>query len=259
MNYQLSYAGRRNNRNFQKPFEDMICVDSGHKLFLVLDGITRVHAEYDGTDRSAASEVNRIFSQKLFSLTGRLNEVRTPEDFADTLRGMLLEANAALIPFRQAQPLEHWQYYPGTEGILAGLWEERLFCAWVGDCIGIHMRGEDRRVIASQQTLRAKALGFSKDRLYAEVCNHPEHPCAYGIYNGDAQTAALLQESWTELLPGDVVLLSTDGMAEYLQQAPVSEVRALEPERLIEASTPYDCPPYATYADDKAIIRIVFF
>ena len=258
MKCKIDVAGRANERGIGKPDEDMVRTDESSGLFLVLDGITRVHDEYDGSGRSAACDVNRIFAEAVFGRAELARSARSSAELDTALRTMLLEANAGLVPYRRTRPLAQWRYYPGTVGILAALRDDRLFCVWAGDCIGLLVRGAERRVVARQQTAESKRLGYGKDRLYAEVCNHPGHPCAYGIFNGDAEVADLLESSETRLEAGDVVLLSTDGLAGYLQNAPVSELRDFPPARMLDASIPYDRPPYGTYADDKAVVKMAF-
>lgn len=256
MKYIISQATDINNRGFGKPNEDLIYIDHAHGLFVVLDGITRVHDEYDGSSFSAACEVNRIFIETLSSEAAQLDHVHSKQELEQALRRLALSANAALIPYRNSKPLAVWQYYPGTVGILAAIWEHQLCCIWAGDCIGLHLRGTQRHIIADQQTNRAKEQGFSKTQLYAEVCNHPEHECAYGIFNGDSEVERLLSCSWTDLDAGDVVLLSTDGLAAYLQHEPVDRILAVSPKQMLADSQHYDRPPLGKYADDKAILRI---
>ena len=256
LQYRVSKATKQNNRPFGKPNEDLICADRSHGLFLVLDGITRVHDEYDNTQRSAANEVNRIFSFSVLERAAELSSVSSPDQAEALLRDMALQANKLLFYYRQGRPLSVWQFYPGTVGILAAIWRDQLICVWAGDCLGLLLRGDEKHVIADQQTERAFALGYSKKQLYAEVCNHPNHPDAYGIFNGDQAVAQLLGASRTPLQKGDTVLLSTDGLGAYLLEEPARQLAASTPDQMLEASAPFDCPPRAAYADDKAILRL---
>ena len=256
MKYMISNATRINDRGFGKPNEDLVFTDPSHNLFIILDGITREHDEYDGTGFSAACEVNRIFADTILSQTSQLDDVHSAQELECALCKLALLANAALVPYRSSKPLEQWRYYPGTVGILASLWENQLCCVWAGDCIGIHLQGNNRRIIVKQQTLRAMRLGYSKRQLYAEVCNHPENKFAYGVFNGDSEAEMLLDHSWTVLNEGDTVILSTDGLATYLQQEPVARIRGASPEQMLENSLYYDRPPLGKYSDDKAFIRI---
>lgn len=78
----------------------------------------------------------------------------------------------------------------------------------------------------------------------------------YGIFNGDGEMAQLLDYGSFPLETGDVVLLCTDGLGDYITHTPAAVLKSLSPEQIVAASAPYDVPPYAAYADDKSILRI---
>ena len=58
------------------------------------------------------------------------------------------------------------------------------------------------------------------------------------------------------LEPGDRVIVSSDGLDDYLLFTPVDEIKSLSPDEMLPRSVRYDEPPYAAYADDKSIIII---
>lgn len=256
MNYTIDSATRVNDRGICKPNEDIIFTDINRGLFVILDGITRPHEEYDGTDKSAACDINRIFIDSVQSNASCIDKVISDDELEQALKRMALMANASIIPYRCTKTLKQWQYYPGTVGIIAALRKDRLCCIWAGDCIGLHLHMNNKMIIANQQTLRSSRLGYSKKQLYAKVCNHPENEFAYGIFNGDPEVEELLECSWTSLNVGDTVLLSTDGLATYLQNETVSGIRSASVSSMLDCSLQYDLPPFGKYSDDKAIIRI---
>ena len=94
--------------------------------------------------------------------------------------------------------------------------------------------------------------------MYDHYCNHPESPLGYGIFNGDASMAALLDQGVLQIAPGDTVILCTDGLAPYLCNTDVGTLQTLTTEEMLDASVAYDVPPYASYADDKTVIKLSF-
>lgn len=259
VNFKITYATVVNNRGIGKPNEDMISFDAEHRMFLMLDGITRPGEEYDGSGDSPACAVNRILRDAIMPKASALCEIHDNAELEAELRKVLINANAAIVPYRQSKPLEQWyDYYPGAVGIAAVLDRDRLCCVWAGDCIALHFRNGERKQITRQQTLKVAQSGYGKARIYAEVCNHPENDMAYGIFNGDAELAELLESSWTDIESGDTVLLSSDGMAAFLLNESPGRLLSLTADEMLTASAPYDVMPYSPYADDKAVIRIDF-
>lgn len=256
ISFKVSSATRANNRGIGKPNEDLLCVDDAHGMFLMLDGITRPNEEYTGDGYSAACSIDRIMRDGIMPHAETLYNIKDDAETETELRRVILGANESIKDFRSQRTDEEWQYSPGAVGIAAIIKGDRLLCVWAGDCIGLHFRDGVRTLITRQQTLKVAKSGYSRDRIYAEVCNHPESEFAYGIFNGDSQLEMLLESSWTQLRSGDVILLSSDGMATFLQKEPVERIANMQAEDMLTESAPYDVPPFYPYADDKAVIRI---
>lgn len=247
---------RINSRGLGKPNEDLILIDREQGIFFLLDGITRVHQEYrDHPGHSAAGDVGRIFSEAAHAFL--LKHPHMPP--AQLLREAAIAGNNALLPYRRQKSLEEWQFYPGTLGILAILREDTLHFVYNGDCLGMRIRnGETHYFGRQQQTKQLEEMKISKADRYNIYCNHPEHPLGYGIFNGDPQMAELLDSGCLELCSGDTILLCSDGIGDYMQHTDPAILIGQTPEQMLDASTLYDAPPYATYADDKAILKLQF-
>ncbi len=257
--FNITTATSVNNRGIGKPNEDLIAVDARNRVFLMLDGITRPTPEYDGSGDSPACAVCRILRDEIMPRAQMLADISDEHTLESELRKTLAQANAALIAYREQKPKQAWfDYYPGAVGIAAVLIGNRLCCVWAGDCIGLHFRDGVRTPLTRQQTLKVAKSGYSKQRIYDEVCNHPENDMAYGIFNGDPELEALLESSWTDIKSGDTVLLSSDGMAAFLQNETPDKILSFSADEMPAASAPYDVMPYSPYADDKAVIRIDF-
>ena len=135
LSYHVDSATRINERGLGKPNEDLLLVDQKNHIFIVLDGITRVHKEYDERPgKSAAFEVGEIFLKTVYDYL--LAHFDAP-DADSLLRQAALLGNAAILPYRQQKTLEQWQFYPGVLGILAILREDKLHYAYLGDSLGM--------------------------------------------------------------------------------------------------------------------------
>lgn len=257
LSYCVESGTRINERGLGKPNEDLLYIDRENHIFILLDGITRVHSEYrEQPGKSAAFDVGEIFLKTVCEyLLTHLDE----QDADQLLRQAALSGNAAIVPYRQQKSLEQWQYYPGALGILAILRENRLHYAYLGDSLAAHIRGSEKSIFGRQDQLETIAqMRVTKREMYDKYCNHPESPLGYGIFNGDDTVASLLDQGVRNIAPRDTVILCTDGLGPYLCETDVEALKTLSPEEMLNASAAYDVPPYATYADDKTVIKISF-
>ena len=253
LNWRSSSGQRKNTREFEKPDEDLILCDQERGIYLLLDGITRVHEEYR-QGPSASQEVTRLVAETVYRC---LCQGMPAENVDQVLREAALEANRAVARYRMRRSLEDWVFYPGTLGILAVIQEGVLHYLCLGDCLGVLLRGNSKLLFGRQFSLESAELSqATKAERYGRICNHPEHPLAYGIFNGDETVSQLMEQSSLELHPGDTLLLLSDGLADYVRYTRTETLRRQSPEEMLDASARYDAPPYARYADDKSIIRI---
>lgn len=257
LSYSVDSGTRINNRGLGKPNEDFFFVDRERHVFILLDGITRVHKEYQEIPgRSAACDVGEIFLNTARDYIAAHRNDQAPEAL---LRNAALLGNAAIVPYRRQKELAQWQYYPGVLGILAVLEGDRLHYAYVGDSISVHIRGSEKTYFGCQEQLETIAkLRTTKAEMYANYCNHPENPLGYGIFNGDESVSPLLEQGVITLQPGDTVIFSSDGLTQYLRHTDAAVLAGATVEEMMDASVIYDQPPYASYADDKAAIKLSF-
>lgn len=257
LKYDVWAATRINGRGLSKPNEDYYLVDRDRHVFILLDGITRVHKEYeDYPGRSAACDVNEIFSDVAYRYILAHMEEQDPDSL---LRNAAMAGNSALASYRIKQPMEQWKFYPGTLGILAMVCGSRIHFLYNGDCQGTLIRKGCKMHFGQQGCAEAlELMKVSKKERYDLYCNHPENPLGYGIFNGDEGAFALFEQSGFELEPGDLLILCSDGIAKYVRYMKVQDLEALTPEEMIEDSCKLDVPPFASYADDKTLIKIQF-
>lgn len=252
--YEAEACTKTNSRKIGKPNEDCFVVDTKSGIYILLDGITRVHAEYDGTEKSAACDVNQIFSETVYdTLKTKLNDECVPK----IIREAVLKGNSEIGKYRMKKSLNDWGFFPGTLGIIAVIRNNTLFYLSAGDCLGTLIRGNSKIFFGRQYEIKALEIkNVSKKERYELYCNHPENRFSYTVFNGDQSAADGMETSFIGLSKGDVVLMATDGAASVSKYEKANTLKEKSLEHLIHISSVYDQPPFATYADDKTIIRI---
>ena len=252
-----SYGTAPHRRQLQKPNEDRLLCDPDNGIFIVLDGVTRVHAEYiENPYESAAADVAEQFLGAVYEeILQRLHE---PEPEA-LLRAAIHTANNKLATYRAQKNEAQWGFYPSAAGVITLLRDNTLYYAAAGDCIGVLLRGSGKQLFGCQWQLEAvDTLQLTKQERYSRYCNHPDHPLSYTVFNGDAFVGDTVIYSWLDLHRGDTVLLATDGLSDHLKYEEIAKLRSQTPAEMLDASACYDHPPFGTYADDKTVIKLSF-
>ena len=253
----VDFATAPHNRSLDKPNEDRHLIDTERGIFIVLDGVTRVHKEYsEHPYKSAAGEVGDIFLKEVYDyITNHLSDP-SPRDI---LEGAVRLANKKIKEYRSKRSLEEWGFYPSTLGIISILRGRTLHYLCVGDCIAVLMRYNSKIIFGREFTLEAVDLhDVSKSDRYALYCNHPDNHLSYTVFNGDEVVMEGVEYSLIDIHEGDILLLASDGIADFIKYEKVRDLITMSAEDMINSSGKYDLPPYAEYADDKTLIKLQF-
>ena len=244
-------------REIEKPNEDKLLVDKENGIFIVLDGVTRVHAEYEATPfESAALDVSEIFLRHAYEY---IKAHICDPDPKEILESAVMCGNLEVRKYREKKSLQEWEYYPSTVGIMAILRDGTLHYLCVGDCLGVLLRGSAKILFGRQFALEAVDLTHvSKKYRYDNLCNHPKNHLSYTVYNGDEEVMNGLDYSFIDLHEGDVVFLASDGIGNYLRYEKNADLIKQSADEIIALSGKYDIPPYAEYEDDKTLIKLLF-
>lgn len=255
--YRTDYATKPHGRELEKPNEDRLLIDEEKGIFIVLDGVTRVHKEYEMAPyESAARDVGDIFLKEVY---GYICAHISDTDPREILEGAVRGANAMIMDYRSKKSEEEWSFYPSTLGILSILRENTLYYLCVGDCIGVLIRGSSRMLFGREFALEAVDLhDVSKKERYALYCNHPENHLSYTVFNGDEVVMNGVEYSFIDLHEGDTLFLASDGIGDYLKYEKIADLKMQSAEEMVSLSGEYDMPPYAEYADDKTVIKLSF-
>ena len=249
----------QNGRSFdgvRKPNEDILVCDAENAVFIVSDGVTRPHAEYGREGKSSAYEVAGTFCRTAYEvLTEGLDSCKSGQDVEKLLTSAFERGNAEVGLINDTDTL----YKPATVSLAAVIFGGKLYFAYIGDCIGILIRGRCRYVFAERQTVAAGKLASGKEDLYKNYVNNRGGKHAYGVINGDPLARYFVVTSHFELEDGDKIIISTDGLTDALMYEPTDLLASRGLCSMIgSASEEYDRPPFSPYADDKAMIDITF-
>lgn len=239
----------------KKPNEDRLLFDEENGIIILLDGVTRVHKEYDERPyESASADVGEIFIDVVHrSILENINDPNTE----NVLMCAIERANSEIREYRKQKTKTDWEFYPSTLGFIGLIRGRVLYYVGVGDCLTVLIRKKNKILLGKEWSLEAldKQVVSKKDR-YDIYCNHPENSLSYTVFNGDDSVMSGVNCSFIDLHRGDVMLIVSDGIADYVKYEKSEELVVQSPDEMISLSTKYDVPPYADYADDKTVIKI---
>ena len=241
----------------KKPNEDRFFVDEKNGVIILLDGVTRVHSEYDERPyESASAEVGEIFIKTAY---GFIVDNINSSDPESVILGAISFANEKLREFRDKKSVSEWNFYPATLGFVGLIRDNILYYVGVGDCMGVIIRRKAKIILGKEWSVEAlDKLNITKNQRYGLYCNHPENPLSYTVFNGDDSVVTELDCSFVDLHAGDILFVVSDGIADYVKYEKSDILINQSPEQIILNSSDYDVPPYAEYADDKTIVKVTF-
>ena len=254
---RIDNASVPHQRNLPKPNEDVFVVDEERGVFIVLDGITRVHSEYEANPyQSAACDVNRIF---LKAVCSELHDRAGGADMETILREAVMKGNRDIREYRSKMNESEWGFYPGTLGIISILEDNRFHYLCAGDCLGVLIRGNAKIFFGEQSSIGAVDIQkVTKEERYRIYCNHPENRHTYTIFNGDDCVPENAEYAFLDLYEGDTVFLVSDGLRDCIKYEKSELLKQLSAEDLLAVSERYDREPFASYGDDKTVVKLSF-
>lgn len=258
---RYSYAEEPNRRpRLRKPNEDFQLRNEEHGFFVLADGVTRPHVEYRkpafaSLAAECAIELCQAVQNSLLHSSG---QEKAP---MDRMKDALEAGNRCVRAFQEkkwiARGLNSENSYPPCCTILLALFSgDTLFFYNCCDTVAYLIRNDVKIQLTERYNWLAEMQKFAKPVLYRELHNNAEHPAGFAIVNGDARFSQFLQIGQLKLSSGDRIILSTDGLAEFLEAARGSALREMSAEDMIQQSEPFDHLPFRKYADDKSCVII---
>lgn len=237
---------RRNTRYSDKPNEDLFWFEEKLGAALVLDGVSRDRENGVYPQPSLARLAAEAFARAASAaLEASLSE--TPH------KRLLFAVEAGNRAVKQANRDVSSDFLPGTVGVLVLLDDSALHYAYVGDCNGMVLYSDRVAVFTAPQT---KAVHdhrgeFTSHEIRAIICNNIHHPCGYGVWTGQSSAMDFLCTGDLPLAAGDRVLLSTDGLNEFLSAFGEKALLAAESRTLLDKAMAFQS---GEWCDDRTAV-----
>ena len=262
---RCKYAVCENHRSeLCKPNEDFNLYDAEKGFFILADGVTRPHEEYQNPAlyNLASSGARELCEAIRDSLIASHDSGAKP---IDRMKAAIKAGNKRVHELN----LENWipkvinpsKSFPLCCTLLVALFSKDILyffncCDTVGYLIrsGIKMQFTERYNWRAELEQRMKV--YDKEYVYNKLHNNPEEAAGFAIVNGDKSFEQFLQIGWIKVTRNDRIILSTDGLRDFLAATKGSVLHTLTPKEMIELSEPFDTMPFSTYADDKTCVVI---
>jgi hypothetical protein len=252
LQFHVSKAILKNNRNYIKPNEDFLVCDIAKNIFLVLDGVSRDKENGVYPVPSPSSIVSKCFADSFFDYFISYGT----EDILDSLKRSISYANSKIRDLNTQNNIL-WDFLPGVVGIILIIKNDVAFFAYLGDCIGRISNGKICNVFTESQTrlIQIHKAKYSASEIRNEICNNIYHPHSYGVYTGQEEALNFVRYGNIKIKSGISIIISSDGLNYYLDNQPISDVFSKNAEQIIQEALVLETENNFQ-SDDKAIIKI---
>ncbi|MBQ3663609.1 MAG: SpoIIE family protein phosphatase [Clostridia bacterium] len=249
----FSLSQSQNNAESGRPYEDAFYAHG--TAFVVADGVSRTDNEYlDMTESPAAFAAERVAA-----IVGKI--LQYAKDPATASKTAARRASAAVGRYNRQTGLS---VPAATSYVSAVIRNGKLYYSYIGDNHLILLRNGAATEFCEKQTDAvhraggAYGLGMSREEYYRTVVNNAAYPggLGYGVITGSSGAYDFLRTGTADLFPGDRILLASDGLDVFLENAAYTDLKSFSAEELLSMSAPYDSPPFGSYAHDKTLIAI---
>ena len=258
---RCDYAEQTNRRpRLRKPNEDFQLRNDEQGFFVLADGVTRPHGEYRNPSLSSlAAECARELCQAIQN--SLLSSMKQDADPIRRMKTALIAGNQCVRDFQTKKWAARLQntdnsYPPCCTLLLALFCGDTLYFYNCCDTVGYLVRQGVKIQLTEHYNWLAEMLKYEKPVIYKKLHNNPEDPAGFAIVNGDERFAQFLRIGQLKLASGDRVILSTDGLTEFLAAASGPALRGMTAEDMIQQSEAFDQQPFRRYADDKSCVII---
>ena len=136
----------------------------------------------------------------------------------DLIKDSFDKANTKVKEYINSSSVRLTGEKPGCVGVVAGIFKDKLYYGYFGDCSLFVIRNNTRIILADSQTKCAfELLKKEKERkiLEKEFVNK-NYKYGYCVANGDPKAKGDLKIGHFGLESGDIIFLCSDGLSKYL-------------------------------------------
>ena len=243
---KISCGSIKNTKQKDKPNEDCVFCDRDKGVFILLDGVSRDNVEGKYPIPSPAVEAVQLLKESIYR--SLLHSGGEPED-------RLWEAiEAANKEVNQYNQIHNFDFAAGAVGIIALISNNWFYYAYIGDCSGRVITGQEVKVFTTCQTSNISKYKqeYTTYEIRNIICNDIKHPCGYGVLNGGEGAMDFIQTGRINIGSVDQIILSSDGMEDYLLQRPANVIQEKDARGLLDDAMKFN----NKLQDDRSIIKI---
>lgn len=237
-----------NTRFPDKPNEDYCLCDENLGLVIVLDGVSRDKENGKYPNPSPARIASEIFANAVRELIANMegDQLIKEESVFECFR----RGNDAIYNYNRRNYAG--DFLPGTVGIVLIIRNNKAIYGYIGDCIGLKIHNSTKLFFTREQTAEIAKYGkkFTARQIRNEICNHKEHPYAYGVLDGRNGALDFVETGSFQIDGDEIILLASDGLKEVIEKMDASQLRLLSVESIASSSMG------RTNRDDKTVCRI---
>ena len=254
MNKKASYLSLTNSKLADKPNEDFILIDNERGIFILLDGVSRDTVNGVYPNPSPAALVTKEFANSALSfIASGLDNLKNPKeiDYMALIRGGFEHGNRCIFEKNKS-----WEdgFLPGTVGIILILQDNVGYFGFIGDCFGMTLGDNGKKVFTRVQTkaVHENKSSYTSYEIRHLICNNFGHPVGYGVLNGNEDALKFVEYGQFSLDGLEQILLYTDGFENLLGDYPVDKLATLHVDEISEMQSVRN----EVKADDRSIIII---
>lgn len=238
-------AGTHSHIGLRKSNDDLVCADEHCRLYVALDGIG---------GSAGGAEASRVLLEQLTtnieSMCG--SATQEPElDLSSAVLNALTKATEEMQCVAKARP-EYEKM--GAVFALAYIVNDTLLYTHVGDARVYLVRQGRARQLTTDETY----VQLMVDVGVIDPAEVPEHPMRNVILNavGTKPPEALPTVHKRLLLPGDVVLLTTDGVSDKLDEEMLGKLLNIDTDPAVLAKTVVEAALLAGTSDNASCVVV---
>lgn len=247
-------------QRLNKPNEDFQFCSKDSGIFVLADGVTRPHAEYRNPKlRHLAADCARELCRAVYDnlLLNQAKPLSPDQSMTEALR----YGNRAIRELKEKKwettvPNVSASYPPCCTMLLALLRSDTLYFYNCCDTIGYLIRNKIKMRFTEHYNWLSDRVGLTKQEVYRDLHNNPEHPAGFAIVDGDERFDRFIRIGQLKVASGDRIILSTDGLDVFLAATDGSTLCNMTAADMLQQSARFDQPPFRKYTDDKSVIII---
>lgn len=259
INNVLSFSEKNSRIDINKPNEDYYLFDIPNGIFIVVDGVSRSYRYDNYPDPSPSAQLAKSFTERLYK---KIKSVKANCDGLnkEMLSTIILELNDSIKSLNQELGSAIENFRIGLVYILAIVDNGKVHYSYIGDCALWLIRDNNLQLLTNLQTERIKKnrSRFTRIEIENNIRNNINHPCGFGVLNGDPRVIDFIKCDAISSISGDTLLLASDGLNHIMLPENINLLSNGAKEDMIKLSELFekkkDFKP-----DDKTIIRFSLF